>query len=163
LRSGVEARVPFLDKEFMDHAMSIDPELKVITKQRMEKTVLRSAFDSFEDPYLPDDILWRQKEQFSDGVGYSWIDTLKAYAEKVVTDEEFAQAKTLYPHQTPETKEAFFYRTIYAGMFKHADSEKLVAKWIPKWQTSTDPSGRANTFHKEAYKKETKKSFEASA
>jgi asparagine synthase (glutamine-hydrolysing) len=161
--AGVEARVPFLDKEFMDHAMSIDPELKVITKQRMEKTVLRSAFDSFEDPYLPDDILWRQKEQFSDGVGYSWIDTLKAYAEKVVTDEEFAQAKTLYPHQTPETKEAFFYRTIYAGMFKHADSEKLVAKWIPKWQTSTDPSGRANTFHKEAYKKETKKSFEASA
>ena len=103
--AGVEARVPFLDKEFLDYAMSINPKHKVIEKDRCEKFILRKAFDCHLDPYLPDEVLWRQKEQFSDGVGYSWIDELKAYAESQVSDHELASAAERYPHNTPETKE----------------------------------------------------------
>jgi asparagine synthase (glutamine-hydrolysing) len=134
-------------------AMRIRPEEKVITKgSRMEKFILREAFDLNDDPYLPRDILWRQKEQFSDGVGYNWIDTLRAHAETAVTDAQFARALELYPHNTPQTKEAFFYRQKYASMFTNKSLEKLVQKWVPKWQTNTDPSGRANAHHVEAYK-----------
>jgi asparagine synthase (glutamine-hydrolysing) len=151
--AGVEARVPFLDVNFLDMAMRIRPEEKLITKgSRMEKFILREAFDLNDDPYLPRDILWRQKEQFSDGVGYNWIDTLRSHAETAVTDAQFARALELYPHNTPQTKEAFFYRQKYASMFTNKSLEKLVQKWVPKWQTNTDPSGRANTHHVEAYK-----------
>jgi len=98
---GVEARVPFLDKEFVQYSMDIDPEEKMCKDGRIEKWILRKAFDTKEDPYLPDSVLWRQKEQFSDGVGYSWIDTLKEVAESQVTDAQMASAAkpSLTTHQ----------------------------------------------------------------
>ncbi|VAI30541.1 unnamed protein product [Triticum turgidum subsp. durum] len=112
---GLEARVPFLDKEFINEAMSIDPEWKMIRPDlgRIEKWVLRKAFDDEEQPFLPKHILYRQKEQFSDGVGYSWIDGLKAHAESNVTDKMMSNAKFIYPHNTPTTKEAYCYRMIF--------------------------------------------------
>ena len=149
--AGVEARVPFLDKEFLDYAMSIHPKYKVIEKDRCEKFVLRNSFNCHIDPYLPDEILWRQKEQFSDGVGYSWIDRLKAYAESKVTDVELRSASKLFPHNTPETKEAFLIRRIWNKRFHHPTTEKLIKKWVPKWQADKDPSGRANKTHVEKY------------
>lgn len=150
---AIEARVPFLDKEFLKLTMAIKPEFKKVTKDRLEKFILREAFNTPDNPYLPDSVLWRQKEQFSDGVGYSWIDTLKLYAETVVSDEEFSKASELYPHHTPQTKEAFLYRKIYSKFFRHPDAERMVATWVPKWQKSTDPSGRANEDHVDAYQK----------
>ncbi|MFT6069176.1 MAG: asparagine synthase (glutamine-hydrolyzing) [Bacteriovoracaceae bacterium] len=151
--AGVEARVPFLDLEFLDEVMSLDPELKVIRPgEKMEKHVLRKAFDTPDDPYLPDTILWRQKEQFSDGVGYSWVDSLKEFAEECVSDIEFAKREKLFPHNTPLTKEAFLYRKIYASIFKNKSMVKLVKRWIPRWQDyDIDPSGRANAAHSQTY------------
>jgi asparagine synthase (glutamine-hydrolysing) len=150
--AAVEARVPFLDQDFLDIAMEIDPKFKmIIPGRRIEKTVLRDAFCDLYSPYLPDDILYRQKEQFSDGVGYSWIDTLKAYTEAQVSDADFAKREELFPHNTPATKEAFYYRAIYAARFEHKDCAHLVLKWIPKWQDyNTDPSGRANKMHQKS-------------
>ena len=146
--AGVEARVPFLDKEFLDYAMTISPNYKFIKMGgHAEKFVLRNAFDTPEDPYLPAEILWRQKEQFSDGVGYSWIDDLKTHAEKMVSDELFREREILFPHNTPETKEAFYYRQIYDRYYSHPSCEKIVKRWIPKWQDNKDPSGRANQVH----------------
>eukprot|EP00494_Astrolonche_serrata_P022762 UN23019 len=103
---GLEVRVPFLDKEFINEAMSIDPEWKMIRPDlgRIEKWILRKAFDDEERPFLPKHILYRQKEQFSDGVGYSWIDGLKAHAESNVTDKMMSNAKFIYPHNTPTNK-----------------------------------------------------------
>ncbi|MBT6324681.1 MAG: asparagine synthase B [Bdellovibrionales bacterium] len=156
--AGIEARVPFLDKEFLQETMLIDPALKTIKRnERMEKHILRQAFDTKEQPYLPEHILWRQKEQFSDGVGYSWVDELKKYAEAQVSDSLFEKRETLFPHNTPSTKEAFFYRTIYTEHFPHKDCPKLVKKWVPRWQKDKDPSGRANTTHNESYYDNTKK------
>ena len=94
--AGVEARVPFLDKEFLEVAMELDPKHKVTPKEG-EKMVLRKAFDDLFDPYLPGEVLWRQKEQFSDGVGYSWVDSLKALADKVVSDDDFAAREVRFP------------------------------------------------------------------
>ncbi|TNE99041.1 MAG: asparagine synthase B [Deltaproteobacteria bacterium] len=145
--TGVEARVPFLDKEFLEVAMELDPKYKVTPKGGMEKMVLRKAFDDLFDPYLPGEVLWRQKEQFSDGVGYSWVDSLKALAEKVVTDEEFATASMRFPYNTPDTKEAFMYRAMYDKLFPHESAALMIRKWVPKWQADTDPSGRASTHH----------------
>ena len=112
-----------------------------------EKFVLRNAFDTPQNPYLPTEILWRQKEQFSDGVGYSWIDDLKHFANKTVTDAEFEKREQAFPHNTPETKEALLYRRIYDKYFSHPSCEKIVKRWIPKWQENKDPSGRANNIH----------------
>lgn len=146
--AGVEARVPFLDKEFLEYAMSISPKYKFIkVGEKCEKFVLRNAFDTPEDPYLPSEVLWRQKEQFSDGVGYSWIDDLKAHAEAQISDALFATRETKFPYNTPETKEAFLYRVIYEKHYSHPSCEKMVKRWIPKWQDNKDPSGRANTVH----------------
>lgn len=107
---GLEARVPFLDKQFLETAMSVDPQEKMITKDRIEKYILRKAFDTSDEPdvppYLPHHILWRQKEQFSDGVGYSWIDALKDHAEKIVTDEMMKNPKPEWGDDIPDTKEA---------------------------------------------------------
>lgn len=148
--ASVEARVPFLDKEFLEVSMAIDPELKVIKGDRAEKWVLREAFA--KEDLIPKSILWRQKEQFSDGVGYSWVDELKALAEKVVLQERFDRRAELYPYHTPTTKEAFMYRELYAQVFTHPDSEKQVQRWIPRWQDyDCDPSGRANKGHKATY------------
>jgi asparagine synthase (glutamine-hydrolysing) len=146
---GLEARVPFLDKGFLKVAMAIDPKFKRPDKPngKMEKWILRKAFDTKDNPYLPDEILWRQKEQFSDGVGYSWIDTVKAYCDSKVSDEEFATAEKRFPYNTPDTKEAFYFRTIFERYYPQEHCIKTVLKWIPKWQKNTDPSGRAAQIH----------------
>ncbi|XP_072961473.1 asparagine synthetase [glutamine-hydrolyzing]-like [Typha angustifolia] len=155
---GVEARVPFLDKEFINVAMSIDPEWKMIKPDlgRIEKWVLRKAFDDEEKPYLPKNILYRQKEQFSDGVGYSWIDGLKAHVANHVTNKMMLNAKNIYPHNTPTTKEAYYYRMIFERFFPQnsarltvpggpsiACSTAKAIEWDSQWSGNLDPSGRA--------------------
>ncbi|MDT0648698.1 asparagine synthase B [Autumnicola edwardsiae] len=145
---GLEARVPFLDKQFLKTAIETEPKEKMpSTYDGVEKYILRKAFDTPERPFLPDEVLWRQKEQFSDGVGYNWIDELIAYAAAHVTDEQMADAATRFPHNTPATKEAYFYREIFHNHFPQESAAKTVKRWIPKWQADLDPSGRANTSH----------------
>lgn len=160
---GVEGRVPFLDKEFIDVAMRINPEDKMIREGRMEKWVVRSAFES----YLPESIAWRQKEQFSDGVGYSWIDTLKEQAEERVSDAEMEAAAARFPLNTPKNKEEYLYRTIFEEHFPSnaaamtVPSVKSVAcstpealAWDESFQNVNDPSGRAvAAVHNESYEK----------
>jgi len=146
---GVESRVPFLDTEFFEHVMNIRPEDRMPisgTKQKIEKYILRAAF---ADNYLPDQVLWRQKEQFSDGVGYDWIDTIKQYAASKVTDEEFSTAAQTFPYNTPPTKEAYYYRKIFADCFPKESCATTVKRWIPRtdWGCSADPSGRAQKVH----------------
>lgn len=159
---GVEGRVPFLDKEFMDVAMSLNPKDKMAGNGRMEKWVLRKAFED----YLPESVAWRQKEQFSDGVGYSWIDTLKQLVSEKVTDEQMATAKFMFPINTPQSKEEYYYRTIFQEHFP-SDSAALTVPSVPSVACSTpealawdasfknmiDPSGRAvKSVHLEGYK-----------
>jgi asparagine synthase (glutamine-hydrolysing) len=110
----------------------------------------RKAFDTPEDPYLPAEVLWRQKEQFSDGVGYSWIDTLIEFCSSQVTDEQMDSAAELFPYNTPATKEAYYYRTIFNKYYPQVSAAQTVRKWIPKWQENQDPSGRANSAHVKA-------------
>ncbi len=149
---GVEARVPFLDLEFIDIAMGMDATYKMAGQGRIEKAVLREAFEGA----LPDAILWRQKEQFSDGVGYGWIDGLKAHAEQTISDREFAAAAARYPFNTPATKEAYFYRRIFEQHFPGeacaatvpggksiACSSPAALAWDPAFANAADPSGRA--------------------
>ena len=149
---GVEARVPFLDLEFLDIAMHMDAKHKMAGKGRIEKAVLREAFVGA----LPDEILWRQKEQFSDGVGYGWIDGLKAHAEAAVSDREFAASDKRFPFNPPATKEAYFYRTIFEQHFPGdacaqtvpggksiACSSPAAIAWDPAFAKAADPSGRA--------------------
>lgn len=144
---GLEVRVPFLDQDFLDVAMAINPKEKMCGNGRIEKWVLRKAFDTPNKPYLPDSILWRQKEQFSDGVGYSWITGLKEHAEQAVSDEDYAKRQERFPEDTPDTKEAFFYRTIFEQMFPEKSSRESVSHWVPTWGASKDPSGRAQVVH----------------
>lgn len=142
---GVEARVPFLDKQFLELTMDIDPSEKMITKDRIEKYILRKAFDTSADPsaepYLPEHILWRQKEQFSDGVGYGWIDALKDNAELHVTDEMMKNPKPAWGDDIPDTKEAYWYRTMFDEHFPPSCAS-TVSRWTPTWSKQTDPSGR---------------------
>ncbi|WP_371379019.1 asparagine synthase B [Thalassotalea aquiviva] len=158
---GIEARVPFLDKNFMDVAMRINPDDKMCRDGKIEKHVLRQAFAG----YLPEEILWRQKEQFSDGVGYSWIDSLKALVESQVSDQQLAHAKFKFPHNTPDTKEAYFYRTIFEQHFplqscaecvpggkSVACSTETALAWDEAFQNMADPSGRAVvSVHNKSY------------
>ncbi|VVT58514.1 uncharacterized protein SAPINGB_P006247 [Magnusiomyces paraingens] len=150
---GLEARVPFLDKEFLDVCMTIDPTDKMITKEHIEKYILRKAFDTSDDPsakpYLPDEILWRQKEQFSDGVGYSWIDGLKDAAEARITDEQMANPKPEWGSDIPTTKEAYWYRLMFDDLFPQPSAASTVMRWIPKadWGCHADPSGRYAKTH----------------
>jgi asparagine synthase (glutamine-hydrolysing) len=158
---GLEARVPFLDKEFIDVAMRINPEAKMSKDGRIEKHILRQAFEH----KLPKEVVWRQKEQFSDGVGYSWIDGLKAHAAQIVDDVQFANAKFRFPYNTPESKEAYFYRSFFEEFFPLASAAetvpggKTVACSTPEallWDVSlqglNDPSGRAvKNVHASAY------------
>jgi len=146
---GVEVRVPFLDRDFLDVVMSVDPQEKLITKDRMEKYILRKAFDDEADPWLPKEVLWRQKEQFSDGVGYSWIDTLVANATQKITDDMFAKRQERFPVDPPHTKEAYFYRQIFESHFHHPYARKTVQAWVPTWGLSKDPSGRAQKIHQQ--------------
>ena len=148
---GLEARVPFLDKAFLDVAMLIKGEEKQPkTYDGKEKYILRKAFDTPDNPYLPDEVLWRQKEQFSDGVGYNWIDQLIEYCASKVTDVELEHASNLFAYNTPTTKEAYFYRTIFHKYYPQLSAAQTVRKWIPKWQENQDPSGRANAAHVQA-------------
>ena len=158
---GIEGRVPFLDKEFMDVAMRINPQDKMINGERMEKWVVRKAFEDM----IPESVAWRQKEQFSDGVGYSWIDTLKELVEKEVTDEQMENAAFRYPIQTPINKEEYYYRSIFEGHFPSdaaalsvpqepsvACSTKIALEWDEAFKNMNDPSGRAiANVHDEAY------------
>eukprot|EP00253_Pinus_taeda_P024409 PITA_24409 len=164
---GVEARVPFLDKEFVNVAMDIDPEWKMVKPDigRIEKWVLRRAFDDEQNPYLPKHILYRQKEQFSDGVGYSWIDGLKSHAEEHVTDTMLRNAKYIFAHNTPTTKEAYYYRMIFERFYPQnaarltvpggpsvACSTAKAVEWDSAWAHNLDPSGRAALgVHASAY------------
>ena len=159
---GIEGRVPFLDKEFMNVAMNLNPKDKMAGDGKMEKWILRKAFED----YLPESIAWRQKEQFSDGVGYSWIDTLKAVAEEQVSDEQLANAKFRFPIHPPMSKEEYRYRVIFSEHFPSdsaalcVPSVKSVAcstpealAWDASFQNANDPSGRAvKSVHKEGYK-----------
>ena len=157
---GIEGRVPFLDKEFMDVAMSINPKDKMITEERMEKWVLRKAFEDL----LPEEVAWRQKEQFSDGVGYSWIDTLKEVVEKEVNDEMMSKASSRFSVHTPMNKEEYYYRTIFETHFPSnaaaltvpsvpsvACSSPTALKWDKSFQGMNDPSGRAIKTHHKSY------------
>jgi asparagine synthase (glutamine-hydrolysing) len=160
---GIEGRVPFLDKEFMDVAMRINPKDKLINGERMEKWVVRKAFES----YIPESVAWRQKEQFSDGVGYSWIDTLKEMVAQEVTDEQLANAKFRFPIQTPGSKEEFYYRSIFESHFPSdaaalcvpqeasvACSTQIALEWDEAFKNMNDPSGRAVAkVHADAYEK----------
>ncbi|MCJ1481454.1 asparagine synthetase [Schaereria dolodes] len=151
---GVEARVPFLDKQFLEVAMNVDPKEKMITKERMEKYILRKAFDTKDEPeikpYLPDNILWRQKEQFSDGVGYGWIDALKDNAEAHVTDDMMKNPKVEWGSDIPRTKEAYWYRIMFDEYFPPYCAS-TVMRWTPTWSKQSDPSGRAIATHVAKY------------
>eukprot|EP00397_Hematodinium_sp_SG-2012_P014876 GEMP01015136.1.p1 GENE.GEMP01015136.1~~GEMP01015136.1.p1 ORF type:complete len:581 (+),score=152.62 GEMP01015136.1:58-1800(+) len=152
---GVEARVPFLDKDFMDIAMSLDPAEKMIRKgERIEKWCIREAFAGAG--YLPDEILWRQKEQFSDGVGYGWIDGLKEHAECTITQKMMDNAPFCFPQNTPRTKEAYLYRSIFANHYPQqcsletvpmgesiACSTPAAIAWDASFAKNADASGRA--------------------
>lgn len=161
---GVEGRVPFLDKEFMDVAMRMNPSDKLSGRAgngRIEKWALREAFKDM----LPEDICWRQKEQFSDGVGYSWIDSIKKLCEEKTTDDQFARAADRYPINPPMTKEQYYYRTIFEEFFPSSSAARTVAyeasvacstakalEWDASFKNMNDPSGRAVAgVHDKAY------------
>ena len=158
---GVEGRVPFLDKEFLDVAMRTNPEAKMCPGQTIEKKIVRKAFADM----LPNEVAWRQKEQFSDGVGYSWIDTLKAVTTAAVSDEQMAHAAERFPINPPKNKEEYYYRSIFAEHFpsdsaaRSVPSEASVAcstaialEWDAAFKGLNDPSGRAvKGVHEKAY------------
>ena len=159
---GVEGRVPFLDKEFLDVAMRLNPEDKMIKDGKMEKWILRKAFEDM----IPESIAWRQKEQFSDGVGYGWIDSLKALTASQVTDEMMKTAHRRFPINTPLNKEEYFYRTIFEEQFPSQTAAMCVPSvpsvacstaealaWDASFKNMNDPSGRAvKAVHNDAYK-----------
>ncbi|MFV0390827.1 MAG: asparagine synthase B [Paludibacteraceae bacterium] len=159
---GVEGRVPFLDKEFIDVAMRLNPKDKMAGNGKIEKHILRQAFED----YLPQEVAWRQKEQFSDGVGYSWIDTLKAIAEEKITNEQMANVQYRFPINPPLTKEEYVYRSIYSELFPSdsaaqcvpsvpsvACSTPVALEWDEAFKQKADPSGRAvSTVHEKGYK-----------
>lgn len=158
---GVEGRVPFLDKEFMDIAMRLNPKDKMAGNGKMEKWILRKAFED----YLPESVAWRQKEQFSDGVGYNWIDTLRALTSSQVSDVQMEKVNETYPINPPMTKEEYFYRTIFHEHFGSdsaaqcvpsvpsvACSTPIALEWDEAFKKMVDPSGRAvSSVHEQAY------------
>ena len=158
---GIEARVPFLGKEFLEYAMNIDPADKMCSDGKAEKYVLRKAFEGI----IPDEVLWRQKEQFSDGVGYNWIDSLKVNADEKVSDDNLANAKRKFPIQPPTTKEGYYYREIFDEMYPSneaaltveagpsiACSSPVAFRWSKEFEKMDDPSGRAVAVHSKAIK-----------
>ncbi len=159
---GVEGRVPFLDKEFMDVAMRLNPNDKMAGKGKMEKWILRKAFEQM----LPESVVWRQKEQFSDGVGYGWIDTLKELTSRMVSDEQMAKVKETFPINPPMNKEEYYYRTIFTDHFPSeqaalcvpsvpsvACSTPIALEWDAAFKNLNDPSGRSvKSVHEQGYK-----------
>lgn len=159
---GVEARVPFLDKKFLDVAMRLNPKDKMCGNGKMEKYILRECFES----YLPASVAWRQKEQFSDGVGYSWIDTLKETANQQISDQMLANAHFRFPYNTPNSKEGYLYREIFEELFPVPSAAECVPggpsvacssakaiEWDESFKKMDDPSGRAVGVHQSAYQK----------
>jgi len=160
---GVEGRVPFLDKEFLDVAMRINPEEKMAKNGRMEKWVVRKAFED----YLPESVAWRQKEQFSDGVGYNWIDTLREMTNNLVSDEQMAKVSEAFPINPPMNKEEYYYRTIFTDFFPSEAASKCVPsvpsvacstpialEWDAAFKNLNDPSGRSvSSVHEQGYNK----------
>ena len=158
---GVEGRVPFLDKEFLDVAMRLNPEAKMSPGKVIEKKILREAFSDM----LPDEVVWRQKEQFSDGVGYSWIDSLKQMTSNLVSDEEMAHASEKFPVQTPMNKEEYYYRSVFEELFPSRSAALTVPSvpsvacstaealaWDEAFRNLNDPSGRAvKGVHADSY------------
>lgn len=158
---GVEGRVPFLDKDFLDIAMRLNPEAKMCPGSTIEKKIVREAFADM----LPESVAWRQKEQFSDGVGYSWIDTLKTMTAETVTDEQMAHAAERFPINTPMNKEEYYYRSIFEEHFPSESAARSVPSvpsvacstaealaWDVAFKNLNDPSGRAvKGIHEEAY------------
>ncbi len=158
---GVEGRVPFLDKEFLDVAMRLNPQAKMCAGKEIEKKIVRLACADL----LPESVAWRQKEQFSDGVGYSWIDTLKAITSAAVSDEQMAHAAERFPINTPLNKEEYYYRTIFEEHFPSESAAKSVPheasvacstaialEWDAAWKRMNEPSGRAvKGVHEQAY------------
>lgn len=157
---GIEARVPFLDKQFLDTAMRINPQDKLCSNGRIEKHILRTCFEA----YLPPPIIWRQKEQFSDGVGYHWIDELKKMTDKQVTDQQLSDAPFCFPYNPPTTKESYLYRDIFEKLFplpsaaqcvpsgpSVACSSAVAIEWDHTFKNFNDPSGRAVSTHQAAY------------
>lgn len=158
---GVEGRVPFLDKEFLDVAMRTNPEAKMCPGKTIEKKIVREAFADM----LPEEVAWRQKEQFSDGVGYSWIDTLKKITSELVSDEQMAHAAERFPINPPRNKEEYYYRSIFAEHFPSDSAARSVPSvpsvacstaealaWDEHFKNMNDPSGRAVAgVHKQAY------------
>ena len=158
---GVEGRVPFLDKEFLDVAMRLNPKAKMAPGKVIEKKIVREAFADM----LPESVAWRQKEQFSDGVGYSWIDTLKAITATAISDEQMAKAADRFPVNTPQNKEEYYYRSIFEEHFPSASAARCVPSvpsvacstaealaWDASFQGKNEPSGRAvKDVHEEAY------------
>jgi len=158
---GVEARVPFLDKEFIDIAMNINPADKLVTNGKMEKQLLRETFSD----YLPESVLWRQKEQFSDGVGYNWIDTLKKVSEEEITDNQMENAHFKFPINTSQSKEAYYFRQIFAEHFPTDSAASCVPGgpsvacstpealvWDKSLNNVVDPSGSVvQNVHKKSY------------
>ena len=158
---GVEGRVPFLDKEFLDVAMSLNPSLKMCPGKTIEKKILREAFQDM----LPEEIVWRQKEQFSDGVGYSWIDTLKKITSEAVSDRQMEEAAIRFPVNTPKNKEEYYYRSIFEEHFPSESATRTVPSvasvacstaealaWDASFKNLNDPSGRAvSGVHEAAY------------
>ena len=151
---GVEARVPFLDKRFMDVAMRLNPQDKMCTEGRIEKWILRKAFDN--GTTLPDEVLWRQKEQFGDGVGYSWIDSIRDFVDAEISDQQLSTAEFRFPHNTPDTKEGYYYRSIFEGYFPQESAARCVPggksiacstaealEWDESFKSNADPSGRS--------------------
>ena len=149
---GVEGRVPFLDKDFLDIAMSLNPKYKMCPGREVEKKIVREAFSDM----LPESVVWRQKEQFSDGVGYSWIDTLKEVTSAAVSDEQMAHASERFPINTPMNKEEYYYRTIFEEHFPSESAARSVPheasvacstakalEWDEAWKNMNEPSGRA--------------------
>ncbi|KAF0974102.1 hypothetical protein FDP41_006712 [Naegleria fowleri] len=144
---GLEARVPFLDKDFLDIVMMIHPDHKLHSyhgqdgeEHNMEKFLLRKAFDGLN--LIPDEILWRTKVQFGDGVGHGWIDSLKEFCDRQVSDEKFSKASERFPYNTPISKEAYYYRSIFEKHFPQEICAKTVKKWLPWSKFETDPSAR---------------------
>jgi asparagine synthase (glutamine-hydrolysing) len=158
---GIEGRVPFLDKEFIDVAMRLNPKDKMAGNGKIEKYVVRKAFED----YLPQEVAWRQKEQFSDGVGYSWIDTLKEVVDQEVSDDQMQNAHFRFPIQTPQTKEEYYYRSIFESHFPSdaaalsvpqepsvACSTQIALEWDEAFKAMNEPSGRAiASVHEQAY------------
>ena len=159
---GIETRVPFLGKEFLEYVMNINPEEKMCSGEKAEKYILRKAFEGL----IPDEVLWRQKEQFSDGVGYNWIDSLKAHAEAQITDEMLRESSKTFSIQIPDTKEAYYYRSIFSEFYPSdeaaltveagpsiACSSPVAFRWSQEFQDMDDPSGRAVQVHQKSINK----------